>query len=141
MLFLTIVISQVLHKVIATGIDATGKNTDNVAVAAFDASSTLTEVGINAGVSLGAITPFIDAAYVSEDTTQASYQTELTTDSLAETAATDADGYSSVGAGINLSLKGRLTGVIAYYETYDRDDYNEKSPVCYNKIKFLSTII
>ena len=78
-------------------------------------------------MSLGAITPFIDAAYVSEDTTQASYQTGLTTDSLAETTATDADGYSSVGAGINLSLKGRLTGVMAYYEAYDRDDYNEKS--------------
>ncbi len=108
-----------------TGTDATGKNVDNVAVAAFSASSTLTEVGINAAFAFGPITPFIDAAIVSEDTTQASYKTEITTDALTETAATDADGYSIMGLGINLNLRNRLTGSISYYETYDRDDYNE----------------
>ena len=49
-------------------------------VAAFDANSTLTEIGINASIGTGAITPFVDAAYVAEDTTQASYLTEKTTD-------------------------------------------------------------
>ena len=110
-----------------TGADATGKNTADVAVASFDASSTLTELGINASISLGGFTPFLDAAYVQEDTTQASYLTEKTTDALAETSATDADGYTSLGVGVNLHLRGRITGGISYYETYDRDDYNENT--------------
>ena len=51
-----------------TGTDATGKNVADVAVAAFSASSTLTEIGINASFGLGgALTPFtVDAAYVAE---------------------------------------------------------------------------
>ncbi|MDC3024621.1 autotransporter outer membrane beta-barrel domain-containing protein [Alphaproteobacteria bacterium] len=110
-----------------TGTNAAGKNTADVAVAAFDASSTLTELGVNASISLGALTPFIDAAYVQEDTTQATYLTEKTTDALEETSATDADGYTSLGFGVNLHLRGRLTGGLAYYETYDRDDYNEST--------------
>ena len=65
-----------------TGLDATGKNVADIAVAAFSASSEMTEVGLNAAISLGAVTPFIDLAYVNEDTTSASYQTELTTDDL-----------------------------------------------------------
>ena len=52
-----------------TGTDATGKNATDVAVAAFNANSTLTEIGINASIGTGAITPFVDAAYVAEDTT------------------------------------------------------------------------
>ena len=60
------------------------KNVDNVSVAAFSASSEMTELGINVGVSLGAVTPFIDVAYVNEDTTSASYKTELQSDEVAE---------------------------------------------------------
>ena len=60
-----------------------------------------------------------------EDTTSAAYNTELTTDDVVETAATDSDGYTSLGFGISLNLRGRLTGNISYYETMDRDDYNE----------------
>ncbi len=110
-----------------TGTNSAGKNTADIAVAAFSASSSMAEVGLNASASFGAITPFLDVAFVQEDTTQASYQTEKVTDSLAETAATDADGYSSLGMGVNLSLRGKLSGRLAYYETYDRDDYNEST--------------
>ena len=108
---------------------ASGKNTQNVDVAAFSASSTMTELGLNASVALGGgnLIPFVDAAYVAEDTTAASYTAEKVTDSLDETAATDADGYTSIGAGINFNLRGKFTGGIAYYETYSRDDYNENS--------------
>jgi hypothetical protein len=112
-----------------TGTNSAGKNTADVSIASFSASSTMTEVGLNAAVGLrgGAIMPFIDVAYVSEDTTSASYQTELKTDDVAETAATDADGYTSAGLGINFGLRNRLTGSISYYETFDRDDYNEST--------------
>jgi hypothetical protein len=98
-----------------TGTDATGKNATDITVAAFSASSTLTEIGINASIGTGAITPFIDAAYVAEDTTQATYLSEKTTDGLSETGATDADGYSILGAGISLNVSGRLTGILSYY--------------------------
>ena len=49
-----------------TGTDSTGKNAENVNVAALSASSEMTEIGINAAISFGAITPFVDVAYVNE---------------------------------------------------------------------------
>jgi hypothetical protein len=110
-----------------TGTDATGKNVDDVNVSAFDAESSMTEVGAQIALTLGAITPFIDASYVNEDTTTAAYKTELTTDAVNETAASDNSGYTSLGFGLSLNLKGRLTGNISYYSTYDRDDYNENT--------------
>ena len=119
-----------------TGTDATGKNVANVAVAAFSASSTLTEIGVNASIAAGPVTPFIDAAYVAEDTTQATYLSEKTTDALSETAASDADGYSVLGAGISLNVRGKLTGILSYYETYDRDDYNETTLSATIKLSF-----
>jgi hypothetical protein len=108
-----------------TGTDATGTNTDDIAVAAFDAKSEMTELGAQIALTLGVLTPYIDAAYVSEDTTSATYLTELTTDGVAETAASDSDSYSSLGFGATLNLRGRLFGNVSYYQTYDRDDYNE----------------
>ena len=109
-----------------TGTLASGRNTADVSVAAFDASSEMTEVGAMLSFDLGrAITPYVDAAYVMEDTTGAAYKLELTTDDVTEVAATDADGYTLLGIGVNLSLRGKLSGNIAYYEVYDRDDYQE----------------
>ena len=108
-----------------TGTDSTGKNVANVAVAAFSASSTMTEIGANLAVKLGPITPFFDAAYVQEDTTSANYLTEKTTDALTETAATDADGYQQLGVGASLNIRNKVQGIISYYEVMDRDDYNE----------------
>ncbi len=110
-----------------TGTDATGKNAEDVSVAAFDASSEQTEVGLNASIMLNRVAPFVDLAYVNEDTTSASYQTELRSDDVAETTATDADGYTSVGIGLNFGLRNRLTGSLSYYEIFDRDDYDEKT--------------
>ena len=87
----------------------------------------MTELGINASIGLGAFMPFVDVAYVNEDTTSATYQTELQSDSVNDTTATDADGYTSAGFGVNLYLRNRLTGSLSYYQIYDRDDYDEKT--------------
>ena len=87
----------------------------------------MTELGINAAISLGAVTPFVDLAYVNEDTTSAAYKTELQSDEVADTAATDADGYTSAGIGLNFGLRNRLTGSLSYYQIYDRDDYDEST--------------
>ena len=62
-----------------TGTDATGKNAADIAVAAFNANSTLTELVLMLRLER-AVTPFIDAAYANEDTTQATYLSEKTTD-------------------------------------------------------------
>ena len=69
---------------------------------------------------------------------QTSYLTEKTTDGLSETSATDADGYSILGAGLSLNVSGRLTGMLSYYETMDRDDYNEKTLSATIKLSFPS---
>ena len=119
-----------------TGTNSAGKNTADVSVAAFSASSTMTEVGVNASVGLGLLMPFVDVAYVSEDTTSATYQSEVITDAIDETAATDADGYTSAGFGVNLQVRNRLTGSLSYYETYDRDDYNESTLSATIKLNF-----
>ena len=110
-----------------TGADSTGKNTADISVSSFDASAEMTEVGAQIALTLGALTPYIDAAYVNEDTTSATYKTELTTDGINDTAASNADGYSSLGFGVTLNLRGRLIGNVSYYETMDRDDYNEST--------------
>ena len=88
-----------------TGTNAAGKNTADIAVAALEASSEEIALGLNASVKLRSINPFIDLSYVSEETTSAQYKTELTTDGLGETAASDSSSYSILGAGLNFNLK------------------------------------
>ena len=66
----------------------------------------------------------------------ATYLSEKTTDELTETGASDADGYSILGAGISLNVAGKLTGILSYYETYDRDDYNESTLSATIKLSF-----
>ena len=101
-----------------TGTDATGKNAADISVAALSASSELLELGFNASLQVKGLTPFIDYA---------SYKAELTTDGVTETGASDSSSYSTIGGGLNLNLRGRLTGTVAYYETIDRDDYSEST--------------
>ena len=61
-------------------------------------------------LSMGSkLTPFIDLAYVSEDTTSASYSTELATDgTAADLGASAADGYIAYGGGFILNLSNSL---------------------------------
>ena len=86
--------------------------------------------------AMGALTPFIDLSYASEDTTSASYNTEITTDGFDDAAASDPDAYFTVGAGINLNLRGKLSGSIMYIETMDRDDYEENTVSATLKLSF-----
>ena len=92
------------------GLDATGKNASNIAVAANSSSSSTTEVGIKMIASLGMISPYLDLAYVSEDTTAATYLTEQSTDAVEETGATNSDGYGLVGLGVNLNVGSFIRG-------------------------------
>ncbi len=119
-----------------TGTNSAGKNTADIAVAAFDASSEQIELGVNASMKVRSLNPFIDLSYVSEDTTTAQYKTELTTDALSEQAASDPSTYTVLGGGLNFNLRGRLNGTIAYYELLDRDDYSESTLSATLKLNF-----
>jgi hypothetical protein len=107
--------------------DTVDTNTANETVAALSASTEMTEVGLSIAANLGVLTPFVDFAIVSEDTTSATYISSKTTKDTASTdiAASNADGYTSFGGGIMINLRNRLTGTISYYDITDRDDYNE----------------
>lgn len=119
-----------------TGTNSAGKNTADVSVAALSASSEQTELGINASINIKSISPFIDLSYVSEDTTSAQYQAELTTDGVADQIASDPDTYTVLGGGLNFNVRGRLNGTIAYYELMDRDDYSESTLSATLKLNF-----
>ncbi len=96
-------------------------------IAAFSAKSEIMDIGVSVARSLGALTPFVDVSYATEDSTSASYNTEIEADGFDDAAATDADGYWTVGAGINLNLRGKLSANLQYIETMDRDDYEEST--------------
>lgn len=117
---------------------AADNTTANETVAAFSASTEMTEVGVSIAANLGIITPFVDYAYVDEDTTSASYRSSLATKDTASSdiTATDADGYTSFGGGIMINLRNRLTGTISYYDVTDRDDYNEDSLSATLRLRF-----
>jgi len=119
-----------------TGTNSAGKNTADISVAALDASSETIELGVNASMKVRMLNPFIDVSYVSEETTNAKYKTELTTDAVNETAASDPSTYTVLGGGLNFNLRGRLNGTLAYYRLYDRDDYNESTLSATLKLNF-----
>jgi hypothetical protein len=67
---------------LGAGIDST--NAD-ISIGGKTYSSDMTEAGLSIALSTGArLVPYVDLAYVKEDTTKASYSTELVDDSLAE---------------------------------------------------------
>ena len=110
--------------------------TADEAVSAFSASSDVMELGVGIARSAGKLTPYIDLAYASEDTTSANYNTETTTDNYADQKATDADSYFTLGAGINLNISGRVSGTLSYVEIMDRDDYDESTLSATLKLSF-----
>jgi hypothetical protein len=99
--------------------------TADESIAAFSAKSEIMDIGVSVVRSLGALTPYLDVSYASEDSTNATYNTEIESDGFDDAAATDADGYWTVGAGINLNLRGKLSANLQYIEIMDRDDYEE----------------
>ena len=70
--------------------------TADESIAAFSAKSEIMDIGVSVARSLGALTPYLDVSYANEDTTSASYNTEIEADGFDDAAATDADGYWTV---------------------------------------------
>jgi len=101
-------------------------------------SSDMTEAGLSVALSTGKrLVPYFDLAYVTEDTTEAAYQIERTTDgTAADLGASAADGYVSYGGGVILNLSNKVNGYVAISETTNREDYNETTISGSLKLKF-----
>jgi hypothetical protein len=102
------------------------RTTTDVSVSGKTYSSDMTEAGLTVALSANAkITPFVDLAYVHEDTTGAAYETELATDNGADLSASNPDGYVTYGAGLMLNLSGKVNGHLSVTETTARSDFSE----------------
>ena len=98
----------------------------------------MTEAGLAIALSTGKrLVPYVDVAYVTEDTTSAAYQTELKTDgTAADLGASAADGYVSYGGGFLLNLSDKVNGYLAISETTNREDFSETTISGSLKLKF-----
>lgn len=116
----------------------TSRSTDDDTISGKTYSSDMTEAGLTVALSAGAkLIPYIDLAYVNEDTTGAAYQTEATADAAsADLDASNPDGYMTYGGGLILNLSGRVSGYLAVSETTARDDFSETNISGSLKIKF-----
>jgi hypothetical protein len=111
--------------------------TANEAVGGKNYSSNMTEAGVSIALSTGAkLTPYIDAAYVNEDTTGASYGTELQADGTSDLGASNPDGYVTYGGGVMLNISGKVSGYLNLTETTSRSDFSETSISGSLKLKF-----
>jgi len=112
--------------------------TADVSVGGKTYSSDMSEAGLSVALSTGQkLTPYIDIAYVSEDTTSASYLSERTTDgTAADLGASAADGYISYGGGVILNLSGKVNGYVSVSETTNREDFNETTVSGSLRLKF-----
>ena len=119
---------------LGAAIDST--NAD-IAIGGKTYSSDMTEAGLSIALSTGArLVPYLDVAYVKEDTTKASYSTELVDDGVAELNASDPDGYVTYGGGFILNLSSKVNGYVNVSETTNRDDFNETTISGDLRIKF-----
>jgi hypothetical protein len=117
--------------------EAASKLTENEAVSGQTYSSDMTEVGISIALGTnGKLTPYIDVAYVHEDTTSASYVTEDTSDGATDLSASAPDGYVTYGGGVMLNMSGKVSGMFNVTETTNRTDFSETSISGTLKIKF-----
>ena len=111
--------------------------TADVSIAGKTYSSDMTEAGLSIALSTGKkLTPYIDIAYVQEDTTAAAYQAELADDSATDLNASAADGYMSYGGGFILNLSSRANGYIDIKETTNREDFSETTISGSFRLKF-----
>jgi len=100
-------------------------------------SSTMSEAGVSLALSTnGKLIPYIDIAYVNEDTTKAAYKTELNDDGATDLDASAPDGYISYGGGFMLNLSGKVSGYVNITEITNRTDYSETSISGSLKLKF-----
>jgi len=122
----------------ANTIYTTEVTTTDDSIAGKTYSSDITEAGLSIALSAGKIlTPFVDFAYVTEDTTAASYQTEYASDgSAADLAASAPDGYVTYGGGVLLNLSNKVNGYLSIAETTSREDFSETVVSGSLKLKF-----
>jgi hypothetical protein len=111
--------------------------TANETVGGKTYSSDLSEAGLSIALSTGGkLTPFFDVSYVNEDTTAASYVTELQADGTSDLGASAPDGYITYGGGVVLNLSGKVTGYVNITETTGRTDFTETSVSGSLRLKF-----
>ena len=110
----------------------------NESVAGKTYSSDMSEAGLSVVIGTGSkLIPFLDVSYVSEETTSAAYNNELTADgTAADLDASAPDGYLTYGGGLILNLKSRMSGYISVTETTTRTDYSETTISGSLKLKF-----
>ena len=109
----------------------------DVSVSGKTYSSDMTEAGLSIALAASTkLTPFIDLAYVKEDTTTAAYQAELTTDGATDLNASAADGYITYGGGFILNLSNKVNGYIDVKETTNREDFSETTISGSFRLKF-----
>ena len=110
---------------------AVDKTTADDSVAGKTYSSDMSEVGLSIALATGArLTPYVDLAYVNEDTTSAAYQNEATADGNSDLAASAPDGYISYGGGF------KVDGYVSISETTNREDFSETTISGSFKLKF-----
>ena len=117
---------------------ASGATTD-VNVGGKTYSSDITEAGISIALSTSKrLTPYVDLAYVNEETTAASYLSERTTDgaAAADLSASAPDGYIAYGGGFLLNLSDKVNGYISLSEITNREDYSETTISGSLRLKF-----
>ena len=84
-------------------------------IAAKNYSSDMTEAGISIALAANSrLTPFVDVAYVKEETTSAAYNNESLSDEGADLGASAPDGYVTYGGGLMLNLRVRLMVLSLY---------------------------
>ena len=98
----------------------------------------MSEAGLSIVIGGGSkLIPFLDVSYVSEETTSAAYNNELTADgTAADLDASAPDGYITYGGGLILNIKGRMSGYLSVTETTTRTDYSETTISGSLKLKF-----
>ena len=112
--------------------------TANESIAGKTYSSDMSEAGLSIVIGGGSkLIPFLDVSYVSEETTAAAYNNELTADgTAADLDASAPDGYITYGGGLILNLQGRMSGYFSVTETTTRTDYSETTISGSLKLKF-----
>jgi len=116
---------------------AASTGTSNESIAAKTYSSDMTEAGMSVALSTnGKLVPYLDVAYVNEDTTKATYNAEKTDDGAADLGASAPDSYITYGGGIMLNLSGKVSGYINVSETTNRTDFSETSISGTLRLKF-----
>jgi hypothetical protein len=116
---------------------AANTTTTNEDVTGKTFSSDMTEIGMSIALATGnKLTPYFDVAYVNEDTTAASYNTEIQADGSLDLAASAPDGYYAYGGGVILNLSGKVSGFLNITETTNREDFSETSVTGSLKLQF-----